>query len=193
MRAEAADTARPAMPRLVERRQPGDARTIDADAGIAVDGGEGIDLQRHRRIAAHEGAVRGRDDDLALVVGADQRGGVDQHDAAVPAAAPRARAGSRRRARGRGCWGGRRAGAARRRGRACRGATPRAAASALAWLTVPRAIMSAASPMRQLACEAVAAATPSACAMAMTAMPASSLPTPASLWMTARGCALSVR
>ena len=142
----------------------------DADAGIAEDGGEAIDLQRHRRIAADEGAMRGGDDDLACVLGADQRGRVDQHDAPAPSGLVEHAPGLAARL-GIAIAGARGDEAEAASRQAMPGATPSARASALAWLTTPRAIMSAASPMRQLAWEAVAAATPSASAMARTAMP----------------------
>lgn len=66
------------------------------------------------------------------------------------------------------------------------GVTPQAAAIALTVLIVPAAIMSAASPIRALLCETAAAALPYPCSRSSAAMPARSLPTPASLKMAAR-------
>ena len=73
------------------------------------------------------------------------------------------------------------------------GATPQAAASALARLTMPRRIMSSASPMRALAESTAAIAMPSSWAKARPPTPASSRPMPASWWIAARAPALARR
>src|SRR6185436_5406165 len=64
-------------------------------------------------------------------------------------------------------------------------ASPAACATAFTWDSTPFSHMSMESPMRPLVCATVAAATPRFCSMSNAAMPALSLPTPASLKITA--------
>ena len=67
-----------------------------------------VDLQRHLGVAADQRAVRGGDDDLALVLGGDQRGRVDQHDAPAPSGLVEHAPGFAGWHRGRDRWGERR-------------------------------------------------------------------------------------
>ena len=80
MRALAADTVAAAMPRAVERRQARHPGLVDADPGIVVEGGAHIVFERGLRPAAEKPAMRAGDDDRVMMLGRDQRGGIERPD-----------------------------------------------------------------------------------------------------------------
>jgi len=73
------------------------------------------------------------------------------------------------------------------------GLTPQATANAFAVLMMPADIMSSVSPILALVCATAAAALPCSCNRWSAAIPALSLPMPASLKMAARALAASTR
>ena len=122
-----------------------------ADAGVAEDGGEAIDPQRHRALPPTSAPC-----EPVTMIWPASSGAISEAESISTmrrrqlrllqdAARLLARLGIAVR------WCAPRPGAGPPRGRPCRARRPSACAGALTWLTAPRAIMSAASPMRQLA------------------------------------------
>ena len=136
---------------LIERRQPRHAGFVDADPGIVEERRQRIVFERGLRPAAEQSAMRAGDDDRADDARAPtseaessaQTGG----GSAISRNAPSSAGGGAARA-----GGGLRKARRRRRGRTCRRGSRAPSASGFAWVTTPRAIMSAPSPMRAVSC-----------------------------------------
>ena len=143
----------------VERREPCHAGFVDTDTGIVEECRKRVVFERRFWPSAQQSAMRSGDDDHADVLGADRRGGVERpHGGRLgnQQSMPTSRKG--------GGAGSRTAACARAREAARHELPswqPSAAASGFAWVTMPRAIMSAPSPMRAVILPTAAAGTPS--------------------------------